>query len=74
MNLFPQWTKPRLEWVTATAEQSISNQNGGDYYEALFRNWTREGWEIVSVTPIPNANSWAGFRLVGVLRREIRRA
>lgn len=81
MNIFPQWRKPtryesvtakRYEWVTATAEQHVSNQNGGIYYSALFTGWTRDGWEIVSITPVRHATSWLGFLLVGVLRREIR--
>ena len=66
---WPNGWQPAYEWVTAFTTQSVNNQNGGHYYAPLFDGWTKDGWEIVSITPIPHASSWMGFVLVGVLRR-----
>lgn len=66
----PEQKLPEYEWVTAREMPSVAdNQTPGRYIAPLFRQWTREGWEIVSVMTLPPKSACDMCVAVGVLRR-----
>jgi hypothetical protein len=64
--------KTRYDWITAMERPSIvDNQTPGPYVRPLFDWFVKEGWEIVSVTVLPEArvSSCDMCTAIGVLRK-----
>ena len=58
-------------WTMAREFMAVTDSQHPNYPRELFKQWTAEGWEVVSVTPQVNAPhgevhyAWA----IGVLRK-----
>ena len=57
------------EYITAMERPSITDNQHPNYPSPLFRQWTAEGWEVVSVTVLPPTSEIGMCKAVGVLRR-----
>ncbi len=58
------------EWCVAYEYASpVENQGPGRYRKESFRSWTREGWEIQSITPTGPVGTGGDWSVCGVLKR-----
>ncbi len=59
------------EWVTARQTVLIVDNQHPGYPVILFGAWMRDGWEVVSVTPLPPTSGVDMCIAIGVLRRAV---
>lgn len=58
------------EWCVAYQTASVvDNQTPGRYRTESFSQWTREGWEIQSITPTRPVGTCGDWQVCGVLKR-----
>lgn len=62
-------SKRKYDWVTVRQSQSIVDNQHPNFPATVFDNWVGDGWEIVSVTPMPPHSSMCSCEAIGVLRR-----
>lgn len=57
------------DWITTQDSPAVTDNQWPTYAKPLFERWTKEGWEIVSVTVFPPPSNMWMCNAIGVLRK-----
>jgi len=60
------------DWLTAEERPSCIDNQSPRWPKPLFKEWTNEGWEIVSITVFERTSNLYMCRAVAVLRKPAR--